>query len=142
MSENPSQYALTIPAFNGSSELQLGLEKTREGENRILEAKNVNPSTYTDLESCFNEGYRELKRHLATLGFQIGLAEKALETAKSVFLLDKYYPEIMKDKPKSMDSPDLRKAYLMRDEAYIAALDRINMLKAMEALLDGKIKTF
>lgn len=139
--DEASKFALTIPQFQGSSELCLPLDKTKEGEKRLIEAKTVNPLTYTELEYCFNEGYRELRRHLATIGFQLTEADKALETAKSNFLIDEYHEKI-KDLPKSMDSADLRKAHLMRCAPYTEAMDRVNMLKAMEALLDGKIKTF
>jgi hypothetical protein len=143
MSENTalSEHALVIPAFQKSSELSLNLTKTREGESRILEAKNVSPITYVDLESCYNEAYRELKRHLATIGFELSKADNAMETAKSNFLIDTY-PDLIKDRPKSMDSADLRKAYLMRNVEYVQAKERTDQLKAMEALLDGKIKVF
>jgi hypothetical protein len=140
MDEN-QENALVIPSFQGREEKHLILNKTREGESRLLEAKMVNPITYAELESCYNESYRELKRHLATIGFEISKAENSLETAKSNFLIDKYQEKI-KDLPKSYDSADLRKAHLMKDPEYIAAKDRVDMLKAMEALLDGKIKVF
>lgn len=138
---NTQEHSLVIPAFQKSSELNLSLNKTREGEARLLEAKMVNPVTYSDLESCFNEAYRELKRHLSTIGYELSRADNALETAKSDFLIDTYQDKI-KDLPKSYDSSDLRKAWLMRDSSYLAAKDRVDMLKAMEALLDGKIKVF
>ena len=131
--------ALVLPAFGKTPELTLGLNCLKEAESRLIESKLVNPVTYVDLEHCFNEAYRELKRHISTIGYQIALAEKALETAKSDILLDKY-PEFMKDKPKTQDNADLRKAYFMRDPDYLLALDRINMLKAMESFVDGRIK--
>lgn len=141
--QNPigTDHALVIPAFQKSPELSLILNKTREGESRLLEAKVVSPITYAELECCFNEAYRELKRHLATIGFELSKADNALETAKSDFLIDSYQEKI-KDLPKSYDSADLRKAWLMRDAAYLAAKNRSDMLKAMEALLDGKVKVF
>lgn len=136
-----TDHSMVIPAFQKSLEVALSLNKTREGESRLLEAKMVNPVTYADLTSCYNEAYRELKRHLATVGYELTKADNALETAKSNFLIDSYQEKI-KDLPKSHDSSDLRKAWLMRDEAYLAAKDRVDMLKAVEALLDGKIKVF
>lgn len=140
---NPTSngHVLVIPGFRGSPELTLDMSYTREGESRIIEAKDVNPLTYTELEHVFNEGYRELKRHFSNIGFQLSLAEKAFEIAKSDVLLDKY-PEFMKDRPKGNDHADLRKAFMMRDKEYLEALDRINQLKAMESFVDGKIKVF
>lgn len=138
-SPNSENTALVIPAFGKSPALSLDMNSTREAEKRLIEAKTVNPITYTDLEHCFNEAYRELKRHHSTIGYQIALAEKAMEMAKSNVLLDRY-PDFMKDKPKTQDNADLRKAFMMRDEEYVAALDRINQLKAIESFLDGRIK--
>lgn len=130
---------LVIPAFGKSPALNLDMGSTREAEKRLIEAKTVNPITYADLEHAFGESYRELKRHLSTVGYQLAMADKALETAKSDLLLDKY-PEFMKDKPKTQDNADLRKAFFMRDPEYVAALDRIAQLKAIECFVDGRIK--
>ena len=103
----------------------------------------VNPATYADLEHSYNEAYRDLKRHLSNIGYQIALAEKAMEEAKSDILLDKYpaYLEL-KGIKKTQDNADLRKAFMIRDEAYVAALDRFNQLKALESNFEGKIKVF
>jgi hypothetical protein len=136
------EHSLTVPAFRKTPELTLPLTATREGEARIIEAKTVSPVSYADLENCYSAAYRELKSALATLGFQKDQAQKAIDEAKSEFLIDHYYGEILKDKPKSHDSADLRNAHLMRFEPYVEALDRYNMVKAMEALVDGKIKVF
>lgn len=130
---------LVIPAFGKSPVLHLEMSSTREAEKRLVEAKTVNPLTYSNLEHCYNESYRELKRHVSTLGYQITMAEKALATAKSDLLLDKY-PEFMKDKTKTQDNADLRMAFFMRDPGYLAALDRIAQLKAIESFVDGRIK--
>ena len=111
----------------------------REAESRLIEAKTVNPSTYADLEHEFNSAYRDLKRHLANIGYQIMMAEKIIEEAKADVLLDKY-PEYLKENPKTHDSVDIRKAFLARDSAYSAALDRMAQLRAIEANFDGKLK--
>lgn len=136
-----TEHALVVPSFKTIEEIRLKLTYTREGESRLLEAKMVNPATYSDLESCFNQAYRELKTNLAVIGDQLNKADDLLEKAKSNFLIDNYQEKI-KDLPKSYDSADLRKAWLMRDTEYLAAKERVDMLKAMEALLDGKIKVF
>jgi hypothetical protein len=117
------------------------MAKIIEAEKRLLEARTVSPTTYVDLESCFNESYRDLKRHISSIGYQLSLADKAMQVAKSDLLLDKY-PEYLESNnfKKSQDNGDLRQAFFMRDEAYLAALDRINQLKALESNMDGKIK--
>jgi len=142
MSENvtlPSNHILEIPPFGGSPALKMDMSNVRFAESRLIEAKTVNPSTYSDLEHCYNEAYRDLKRYSSSIGYNLMMAEKALEQAKANVLLDKY-PEFMKDKPKTQDNADLRKAFMIRDSEYCAALDRIAQLKALESNFDGKVK--
>jgi hypothetical protein len=133
--------ALVLPAFGKSPELSLEMSKIREAEARLIEAKTVNPITYADLEHTFNEAYRDLKRHLAAIGFQLDMANKHLEEVKADIILDKY-PQYLEDKAikKSNDSADLRKAFMARDPAYQNAIDRIAQLTAVQSNMDGKIK--
>lgn len=132
---------LELPAMGKVPGFSLELAKVREAERRLIEAKTVNPITYSDLEHTFNEAYRDLKRHLATLGFQLAKANQHLEEVKAEILLDKY-PTYLSDNEikKSNDSADLRKAFMTRDPEFRAATDRIDQVKAIEAMMDGKIK--
>lgn len=136
---DPKDQALVISAFGKSPELRLDVGKIREAETRMVEAKTVSPSTYADLEHLFNESYRDLKRHLSNIGYQLTLAEKALKEAQGAVILGTY-AEYLKDKPKSMDSTRLQDAFLIKDPDYLKALDRINQLKAFQSNFDGKIK--
>lgn len=136
---NPATDVMVIPAYRKSPELKLDMVNIRTAERRLIEAKTVNPSTYADLEHSYNESYRDLKKYMASIGFAIVMAEKSLEEAKADVLLGSY-ADLMKDKPKSHDTSDMRNAYLTRDEAYNAAFDRVAQLKALEANFDGKIK--
>lgn len=131
--------ALELPSFGRAPALRLEMDKIREAESRFLEAKTVNPSTYIDLEHTFNESYRDLKRHLSSVGYQITLADKAIREAKANVLLGSY-AEHMAGKPKYQDNADLRDAFLVRDTDYVAALDRLNQLKALESNFEGKLK--
>jgi hypothetical protein len=131
---------MTIPGFRGSQAIVLPIAATRESEARFIEVQQVNPITYVNLEHTFNESYRELKQHLATIGYQLVMADKAMRQAKSAFLLDKY-PELIKDKPKNENNSDTRDAHLMRDKDYLDALDRVAMLTALEAFMEGRIRT-
>jgi hypothetical protein len=115
------------------------MDKIRNAESRFLEAKTVSPSTYADLEHDFNESYRDIKRHLSNVGYQLTQADKALREAKADVILGTYAKH-MEGKPKYQDNSDLRDAFLMRDESYTKALDRINQLKAIESNLEGKLK--
>lgn len=131
--------ALVLPAFGKSPELKLEMGSIREAESRFLEAKTVSPATYSDLEHTFNESYRDLKRHLSNIGYQITLTDKALREAKGEVILGTY-ADHMKDKPKYQDNTDLRDAFLMKDEKYTSALDRLNQLKALQSNFEGKMK--
>lgn len=130
---------LVIEPHGKMPEMKLDMGKIREAEQRIIEAKTVNPATYADLEHSFNESYRDLKRHLSTIGYAIAMAQKALEEAKADVILGTY-ADVMKDRPKSHDTLDMRNAYLTRDAAYSKAVDRLAQMQALESNFDGKIK--
>lgn len=135
----PDSQLMVIPAFGKAVAMKMEMVNIRTAERRLIEAKTVNAFTYADLEHTFNEAYRDLKKHLASIGYALTLAQKSLEEAKADVILGSY-AELLKDKPKSYDTLDMRNAYLTRDPAYSAALDRIAQLKAIESNMDGKIK--
>ena len=132
--------ALELPEFRGLPAIKLDISSLKEAESRIIEAKDVNPSTYASLEHLFNEAYRELKRNLTTVEYQIMKTENELEKSKSIALLDRYYGEFMKDKPSKMDTADVRSAFLARDPEINEAKDRLDSLKALQMFLDGRVK--
>lgn len=132
-------HLMVLPAFGKAPALRMDMKNVRIAEQRLIEAKTVNPFTYADLEHTFNESYRDLKKHVAAIGYALAMSQKSLEDAKADVILGSY-AELMQNKPKSHDTIDLRNAYLTRDPAYSAALERIAQLKALEANMDGKIK--
>jgi hypothetical protein len=131
---------LTIPQFGELPALTLDMTKIHIGEERLHEAQVVNQMTYSELEYTFNEGYREAKKSLSQVGFQLTRAKKALRKAKSTALLDDY-PEFLKEKGMK-DSAQIRDAYLERIKDYTDAQDRIDMLMAISTLLESKIEVF
>ncbi len=134
-----SNSLMVLPAFGKAPALKMEMKNIRTAESRLIEAKTVNPFTYSDLEHTYNEAYRDLKKHIASIGYALAMAQKSLEDAKADVILGSY-AEAMIGKPKSHDTLDLRNAYLTRDAAYSAALERIAQLKALESNMDGKIK--
>ena len=112
----------------------------KEGEDRFLEARVVNGGTYSSLEYVFNEGYRQARQHLSTIMYQVAMTDKEIRRIKSECLLDEY-PDFLKT-TKTKDSTATKEAFLERKEGYTTAMDRLAMLKAMEALFEGKIKVF
>ena len=137
---NEKKAELTIPQFGSLPQMTLDLTKIKEGEDRLYEAQNVTVISYSNLEYVFNEGYREAKKHLSQVGYQITRAEKALREAKYRALLDEN-PFFLKDR-NMKDSAQIRDAFLETVKDYTEAQDRIDMLNAMLALMDGKIKVF
>lgn len=138
--DNGAKAELIVPQFGNLPKMTLDLTKIKEGEDRLHEAQAVNPATYSELEYIFNEGYREAKKHLSQVGYQITRAEKALREAKSRALLDDY-PSFLKEKDMK-DNAQVRDAYLETIKDYTDAQDRIDMLKAVESLLESKVKVF
>lgn len=121
----------------------LNMSKIREAELRLIEAKTVNPITYSDLEHSFNESYRDLKRHLASIGFALAKANQRLEDVKATLLLDLYPDFIVAQAAagkKLSDTADIRKAFMTRSPDFRATTDRIDQLIALESNLDGKLK--
>ena len=135
----PENSLMVLPAFGKAPALKMEMKNIRIAEQRLIEAKTVNPFTYSDLEYTFNESYRDLKKHIAAIGYNIAMAQKSLEDAKADVILGSY-ADVIDGKPKSYDTLDRRNAYLTRDTAYSAALDRLAQLKAIESNFDGKIK--
>jgi len=134
------QSKLTIPPSQNRPAIDIDMGKIREGEERLLEAKVVNPATYTELEFIFNEGYREAKKNLAAIGYEITQADRRIRQVKSIYILDEY-PAFIKES-KLNDNATNREAFLERQTDYVEAIERMNQLKALESLMEGKIKVF
>lgn len=131
---------LEIPQFDDRPVVPLNFTGIKSGERRLIEARLVNPSTYSDLEHSFNEGYREAKANLSVVGYEITQAERIFRRIRSELILDEY-PKFLKDN-NIKDNATVRDAFLERSQSYVDAQNRIDMLKAMESLLDGKIRVF
>jgi len=129
-----------VPAHEARPELPLDFRKIREGENRLVEAKVVNMSTYSELEFTFNEGYREAKKNLSVVGYEISQAKRSVRKVKGEFILDEY-PGFLKERGLKDNSAN-REAYLERQDSYVAAMDRVSMLEALEFSLESNVKVF
>ena len=130
----------TIPEFDTRLPVSLDFSSIAEGEKRLVEAKAVTGATYSELEYTYNEGYREAKKNLTIVGYEIAQAEKIVRRLKSEHILDEY-PDFLKTLSLK-DNATIRDAFLERQADYVSAVDRVSMLKALESLLDGKIKVF
>lgn len=135
-----STVELVVPPFLERPSLHLSFDKIDEGEIRLKEAQLVSPLTYGELEYTYGEGYRQAKKHLTVVGYEMAQAEKIIRRLKSEFLLD-VYPGFLKENSLK-DNASIRDAFLEKQEVYVAAMDRYNALKALEHHLENKIKVF
>jgi len=140
MEDSNKKFLMTLPPVGRLPELSFSLEKTQIAEARLHEAQTVNYATYSDLEYTYNEAWRELRRAYAAVGYRLAKAEEEIENIKAGILLDKY-PEFIKDKPRNFDNADMRKSFIQRDPEYAAAVDHRDQVKAVETLIDGRMKT-
>jgi len=131
---------LKIPAFCDVPENILDITIVKNAEGRIHEAQSVNGGTYTELEFTFNEGYRESRKHLSTIGYQISLVNKEIRKVKSQLLIDEY-PSWLKESGLK-DSTITKDAFFNKHDNYVNALDRKDMLVALESFFEGKVKVF
>lgn len=130
---------VTLPPFRGLDQVTIDMTALKEAERRMLEAKVVNPSTYTELEYIMNEAYRELKRNIATVGYQILKTDNEFEKSKASALLDKY-PEFLQGKGSRFDNAAVRDAFLARDPEVSEAKERLDSLKTLQIFLEGRVK--
>lgn len=136
---NQDNLIITLSEFRGLPSISLDMTALKTAERRLIEAKTVTPMTYTDLEYTFGEAYRDLKKHLATVGYQILKTKAELEKSKASALLDKY-PVFLATKPSRFDNAAVRDAFLARDEEVQAAQERLDSLVTLEVFIEGRIK--
>jgi hypothetical protein len=130
---------ISLPGFHDQPAISLDFTAIKTAERRLIDSKTVNTATYNELEHVFGEAYRELKKHITTVGFQIMKTEAILKRNKAVAILDKY-PEYIKAKEGLSDNAKVRDAFVDTDKDVIEAQERLDSLKATEMFLDGRIK--
>jgi len=136
---------IEVPAGSNLPALSIDLTATTEAEKQLVLAKTVSPSNYTDLEHTFGESYRELGKALSSLEWQIDKLKTETAKIKSRAMMGDDdgkggYFEFMSNKPKGMDSQDMREAFLMKNAEYLAALDRMAQLSALSGYTERRIK--
>lgn len=131
---------LEIPAFQERESVTLSFSNVKEGERRLVEARIVTPSTYSDLSYSFNEGYREARTNIRNIGYELVQMDKKYRQRKSELIMDEY-PEYLKTSGMK-DNATLRDAFLEKDKTLNDIEKHINFLKALNQLMEDKIKIF
>lgn len=138
--------SLVVPSEEGKQPLLLPLTAIYETEHRIGEVATVNAHKAPELLAAFNIAYLNVKDYIVRLHLCLADAEKSSNTRKSIVILD-IVPGVLKAKGISNarspgGSEDQREAVLAQDVEYLKCQDRINMIKAIIELLEGKKQGF
>lgn len=120
------------------------MDEVYRAEGRIKEVAYVNAHKAPELLAAFNIAYLDINDHLTKLELALNEAQKVANKRRSIVILDEV-PKILALKGlASTRSPggseDQRNAILDQDELYLTALERVQIVKAMQSLLEGKQK--
>ena len=128
----------------GLPPLPVDMTRIYEGEGRLKEIAYVTPVTSRELSSYFNEVCNEANKYIAWVEYEILQATKTFDLCRAKVILEKAPAEAQKLKDSGLGKPneDWREALVTMDEDCQAALDSLNNLKAIKALLESKAKTF
>ena len=130
----------TIPEFDGRPAIILDMNKIYNAESRMVDAKVVNPAIYGELEVLFTQGESQARQLVSVVGYEITRAKKTLRRVKSELILDDW--QDYKRQHAVSENATNRDAFLELSSNYVNAQDRVDMLEALEALIDGKVKIF
>jgi hypothetical protein len=134
--------SLVVPSEEGKKPILLPLTKIYETESRIQEVATVNAHKAPELLAAFNIAYLDIRDYIVRLHLCLADAESSANTRKSIVILD-IVPQVLRDKGiASARSPggseDQREAVLAQDAEYLKRKDRIDIIKAIIELLEGK----
>jgi hypothetical protein len=134
--------SLLAPVRSGS--VAIPIRSVYEAESRIPEVATANAHKAPELLATFNIAYLDVKDVLLKLECLQIEASKDVNRRKAIVILDEV-PKILAAKGLSSarspgGSEDQRNAILDTDAEYLAANDRLSLIKAMIKLMEGKLK--
>jgi hypothetical protein len=133
--------ALVCPRGDGKGEpITLNLAKILETEARLAELAFITLDKAPELMSAFNKSWLELQRTATVLRYELVKAEDSTRKRRALILLD-YAEDLLKARGLK-SSADLREAIVESDDVYSETKDRAAFLKAVVALLEGKMAAF
>ena len=140
----PIEFAKTtqfmIPSCGLRPEVHLDMSLIYQGEHRLVEARTVNPAIYGDLEILFTQGDAQARKLYSIVGYELAMAKKMLRAIKSEIILDDW--QDYKKEHKLTENATNRDAFLERNSKFVEIQDHIDMLTALETLLEGKTRIF
>lgn len=125
------------------SVLELPMDIIDQAEARLHEVRLVSQATATELKGVFNEAANAASKYMAWIEYEILKAKKQLDLDRATVILDKVPEEAKRLKESGVKmNEDMREALISRDEDCQYALDVLDSLKAMKALMDSYYWTF
>ena len=141
MNDGSQAQELIIPnCVPGENPVHFDMTSIYSADGRLGEVSRVTPNMVVELMSTFNNACNLASKIHARIIHQILLAEKNLDRAKAVVILDKMPEELIKRKSKG--SKEFRDALIAQDPECEDKLDTLNLLKAAKELVNGYIKSF
>ncbi len=131
---------LVVPSFRLCGELHLSRVAFENAMSRMHETQNLVPANYSSLEYVIQESWRECRNNAIKVGSELRKADQNIEEIKADIILDEI-PELLKDKPKSANNADFRKAVMARSTDYADSLEHSGKLIALLAHFESNMKT-
>lgn len=127
---------LELPTGNGKETFKLDFTELNQFESRIDEVRRANPLTLPDMIVDFTVAMSKVASLMGQLEVELKSAERELDMAESIALLERVEPILKEKKIKS--SADTRKAQVTLDEDVKKARERVDILTAVSKLLSNK----
>ncbi|NBP13516.1 hypothetical protein EBU95_03840 [bacterium] len=123
--------------------LKLEMAEIYKAEGRLHEVSIVSPVTAPELMGYYNMVCNLTTKYISWIEYEILVAQKHFELAKSTVILDKMPDEVKRFKDSGMKAnEDFRNALIARDPECSSTLDNLNQLIAVKALLENKARSF
>lgn len=127
----------------GLPPIQLDMSLIYEAESRLTDLKSVNQETGVELSAYYTQACNTVTKYLAWLEYELLAAEKHYGLAKATVILDLMPEAAQKLKESGIKvNEDVREAMIAKDITCQSQLERLNMLKAVQKLLEGKMHSF
>lgn len=126
-----------------SPPLQLHMKSLYDAESRISETRVSNPATVAELVSVFNGACHISNKYISWLKYEILRAKRNFDLAKASVMIDKLPGHVARLKESGIkDNADFRAALIDTDPECRTYKDTLDVLEAVKAFLEAKLKTF
>lgn len=139
LSSDVNAILLCPRAVNGIAPKELDLTLVLKAEARMFEVAIATPEKSLELMATFNEAMSKLSAFMADVQHEKDSAARLSKQIKARVMLDQS-GDYLKER-KLGNSADLRMAVVEVNEEYQRSVDIVDQLRAVLALLDGKMSS-